>query len=348
MKSPPSLDSHSASVFKLLELSEKLDAQLIGDPECLVTGIAEPLRSQSSEIVVLLHEHKIDLTQVKAQTLVSSTPIDSDRNLLLVSDPRHALSCLLHLFHPEPSCEHRISARTEIASSAQLTAPVEVGAFTVIGEHSQIAENTKISSQVSIGNHVEIGANCRIGPRVVIGDRVHIGQDVVIHAGAVIGADGYGFYLHQGQHTKIPQVGSVIIEDRVEIGANTCIDRGTISPTRIGEGTKIDNLVQIGHNVQIGKNCLIVSQAGISGSCQLGDQVILAGQSGVAGHLQIGDGVIASGKSGITRNLQAGEKVGGFPAQSQRQFLKTQAALRDLPDLIKWWKKTLRVSQDET
>lgn len=272
-----------------------------------------------------------------ALSLVQRERLLLHKHVVLVSQVRQAFVTLLRYFYPAQAFTPGVheSAVVETPHCHPLSS---IGALAYVGESARLGEACWIGAQANIGRDVEIGRNCRIGERVVLCDGVRLGDGVVVHPGAVVGADGYGFFQPgRGQpHQKIPQVGSVVIENDVEIGANVTIDRGTLGNTVIGEGTKIDNLVQIGHNVQVGKRCLIVAQVGISGSTQIGNDVILAGQTGVAGHLQIGDGVIASGKTGITRDVPAGQHVSGHPAMEHRAYLHWQAALKQWP---RWWKK---------
>lgn len=266
--------------------------------------------------------------------------LSETKTIITVPDGRKAFIALLHHFYPEIPLTSGVhpSAIIETASCHPFT---QIEPLVTVGQNTSIAEGTKIGAQACIGKNVKIGAHCRIGERVVICDGASLGERVIIHPGAVIGSEGYGFYQEtaEGSHHKIPQVGSVIIENDVEIGANVTIDRATLGNTHIGEGTKIDNLVHIAHNVKIGKRCLIVAQVGISGSTEIGNDVILAGQTGVAGHLHVGDGVIASGKTGITRNIPAGQHVSGHPAMEHRAYLRWQAALKQWPQ---WWEKLKR------
>lgn len=338
------------AAHRLGQLAEILQAQLWGDPEHLIVGLQAPEQASREDLVVLLDpqwQPQIEASAARAVLLAATEPPAAlkDRELLVVEHPRKAFAQLLQLFYPETPIQDLISPQALLEPGVELEAPVEIGPFAVIGRESRIGARSRIGAQTVIGAGVEIGQDVRIGPRVTISDGVQIGDRVVIHAGTVIGSDGYGFYQDQGRHHKIPQRGSVEIHADVEIGANVTIDCGTLGNTVIGAGTKIDNLVQIGHNVRIGRHCLLIAQVGISGSTQLGDHVILAGQTGVAGHLQIGAGVVAAGKSGITRHLEAGLKVSGFPAQEHRQELREQAALRKLPALLRWWQAQEKASR---
>jgi len=200
-----------------------------------------------------------------------------------------------------------------------------------------------LQSGNAIGADSVLGDETNLFPNVTIYPRTQIGQRVRIHAGAAIGADGFGYVLDSGVHRKVPQIGNVIIGDDVEIGANTTVDRGALGATVIGKGTKIDNLVQIGHNVQLGEYSIVIAQVGIAGSCKLGKYVILAGQAGIAGHLQIGDQAVIGGQAGVMTNIPAGEKWLGSPAQPDREYKRQVIAQRHLPDLLKkisaWEKK---------
>lgn len=331
----------------LEKLAASLKAELKGDKHFIVTGLKAPEDAGLNDLVVLLDPDWMPLIQASpAQTVLLPQGTDTegltDRHLLFVEHGRAAFAQALELFYPTPIVRaHEISAQAQIAADAQLEQPLKIEAFSLIKSGVSIASGTQISSHCTIGKNSRIGRDCRIGPNVTLAPGTVLGDRVIIHAGTVIGSDGYGFYQQHGHHHKIPQVGTVKIGNDVEIGANVTIDRGTLGETVIGEGTKIDNLVQIGHNVRIGRHCLLISQVGIAGSTMLGDYVTLAGQTGVAGHLQIGDQVIAAGKSGITKDVPAGLKISGFPAQDHRRELKQQAALRRLPEVLDKLKKQL-------
>jgi UDP-3-O-[3-hydroxymyristoyl] glucosamine N-acyltransferase len=221
-----------------------------------------------------------------------------------------------------------------IAPGAKLSPGVAVGAHTIIEDGVVIEEGSVIYGNCYVGAEAHLGKDCLIYPNVVLRERVSLGNRVIIHSGTVIGSDGYGYIPVDGKHMKIPQVGTVLIEDDVEIGANVTVDRARFDKTIIGEGTKIDNLVQIGHNVTIGKHCLIVAQSGIAGSTKLGDYVILAAQSGLVGHIEIGDGAIVGAQSGVSKSIKAGEKVFGYPAQPMKDALKNNAHIQRLDKYV--------------
>ena len=254
------------------------------------------------------------------------------KTLIRVDNPSLSFSEVIHHFlksAPDlrPAGVHPTAV---ISPQAQVAAGVCVGPHTVIEAGARIEEGCVICGQVYIGHGTTLGKNCLIYPQVVIRERITVGNRVIIHSGTVVGSDGFGYASVDGRHVKIPQVGSVAIGDDVEIGANVTIDRARFDTTVIGEGTKIDNLVQIAHNVVIGKHCLIVSQAGISGSTRIGNYVILAGQAGIVGHLEIGDGAVVAAQSGVSRSIKAREQVFGSPAQPIKTAYRTNAHVQRL------------------
>jgi UDP-3-O-[3-hydroxymyristoyl] glucosamine N-acyltransferase len=231
-----------------------------------------------------------------------------------------------------------------IAPGAKISRGVAVGAHTVIEDGVQIAEGSVLYANCYVGHGAHLGKDCLIYPSVVLREKVFLGNRVIIHSGTVVGSDGFGYVTVDGKHTKIPQVGTVLIEDDVEIGANVTIDRARFDKTIIGEGTKIDNLVQIAHNVTIGKHCLIVAQSGIAGSTKLGDHVILAAQAGLVGHIEIGDGAIVTAQSGVSRSIKPGEQVFGSPAHPLKVAFRNNAHIQRLDkyvEMIKDLKKRI-------
>jgi UDP-3-O-[3-hydroxymyristoyl] glucosamine N-acyltransferase len=254
--------------------------------------------------------------------------------LVRVPNPSLAFAQLVAHFAPAPVVfSPGIHPSAVIAAGVQLGQGVSIQPFAVIEAGASIGDGTTVGAHSYVGRDARLGANCLLHPRVTVADRCVVGNRVVLHAGVVLGSDGFGFENKQGQHVKIPQVGIVQVDDDVEIGANTTVDRARVGRTWIGAGTKIDNLVQIAHNVVIGKHCLIVAQVGISGSTRLGDYVTLAGQVGVAGHLEIEDRVVVSAQSGVSKTLQAGGMFMGSPAVPASEYREQVALLRRLP---KW------------
>jgi len=221
-----------------------------------------------------------------------------------------------------------------VAKGVILGKNVSIGACTVIEEGASIGDNGVLHAQVFVGRETTIGPDALIYPQVVIREKCRIGARVILHSGTVIGSDGFGYATDKGVHHKIPQVGIVVLEDDVELGANVTVDRARFGRTVIGQGTKIDNLVMIGHNVVLGRGCLLVSQAGIAGSTRLGDHVVMAGQSGLIGHLDIADGAIITAQSGVTKDVPPGGVMSGSPATDRRTHLKELAALSKLPEAL--------------
>jgi UDP-3-O-[3-hydroxymyristoyl] glucosamine N-acyltransferase len=258
-----------------------------------------------------------------------------EARILRVDDPDLAMARVLELFAPPvPQPPAGVDPTARIADTASLEADIAIGPYVVIGERARVGARSVLHAGVFVGDDVAIGQDCRLYPHVVIRERITLGNRVIIHAGSVLGTDGFGYRWDGKQHAKIPQIGIVVIEDDVEIGSCVCIDRAKFSTTRIGRGTKIDNLVQIGHNVQIGPHCIIVGQAGLAGSSQLGTGVVLGGQTAVRDHIHIGDGAMAAACSAIAEDVDPKTIVSGMPALPHRQSLREQAALRRLPDLV--------------
>ncbi|MCH7505551.1 UDP-3-O-(3-hydroxymyristoyl)glucosamine N-acyltransferase, partial [PVC group bacterium] len=242
---------------------------------------------------------------------------------LIVENPYYAFACILHLFDDRPKPKPGIHPKAHMGNNVRTGRDVSIGPLAVVEDGAELGDRVTIYPGVYIGPRARIGDDTILYANVTVADGVRIGKRVIVHSGTVIGSDGFGFASHEGRHYKIPQVGSVVVEDDVEIGANVAIDRGALGDTRIGRGTKIDNLVQIAHNVRIGENGLLISQVGISGSVEIGKNVTLAGQTGVAGHLKIGDKVIAGGRAGIAKDVSPGQVVSGAPAIPHRQWLES-------------------------
>jgi UDP-3-O-[3-hydroxymyristoyl] glucosamine N-acyltransferase len=273
----------------------------------------------------------------KAGVILAPRELD-DRNktLILVDHPLAAFCVVLRILEKEKRViDQGIHSTAVIHPTATIGPNVSVGPYCVVEEGARLEENCVLKSHVTIGARSRIGAGTLIYPQVVIREDVTIGAHCILHAGCVVGADGYGFYFFQGRHQKIPQVGAVVIEDDVEIGAGTTIDRATTGQTIIRAGVKIDNLVQIAHNVDIGENSLLVAQVGIAGSSKIGKGVVLAGQVGVGDHIVVGDGTQVGGQSGVNKDTQAGSILFGSPAQPLMEELKQSLLLRKLPELFK-------------
>jgi UDP-3-O-[3-hydroxymyristoyl] glucosamine N-acyltransferase len=262
-------------------------------------------------------------------------PAEWEARCLRVDDADLAAATVLKLFAPPiPRPPAGIDSSARIDPSASIGANATIGPFVIVGARTQIGAGAILHAGVYIGDDVSIGEACEFFPHVVIRERISIGNRVVIHAGSVLGTDGFGYRWDGKQHQKVPQIGTIVIEDDVEIGSCVCIDRAKFSATRVGKGTKIDNLVQIAHNVQIGPHCILAGQAAMAGSVTLGAGVVLGGQAAVRDHVKMGDGSMAAGCSGVAEDVEPKTIVSGTPAFPHRQSLREQGALRRLPDLV--------------
>ncbi|MBV9494918.1 MAG: UDP-3-O-(3-hydroxymyristoyl)glucosamine N-acyltransferase [Acidobacteria bacterium] len=303
-----------------------------GPRETRIAGMA-PLADATAEHLAFLSNPKyapqLETTQAAAVLVANDVPGDSPR-WIRVPNPYLAMALVLRRFFAAKPRPDGISPLASIAPSARIGNNVAIGPFVTIANDVAIGDDVTIYQGASIEAGSTIGAGTTIYANVSIYDRTIIGKRCILHSGVVIGADGYGFAPYEGRHEKIPQVGIVRIEDDVEIGAGSTIDRAALGETVIGEGTKIDNLVQVGHNVKVGKHCLLVAQVGIAGSTELGDHVVVAGQSGFAGHLKIGNRVQVAAKSAVFDDVPEGTKVMGAPAIPFREFARRELALKKL------------------
>lgn len=322
----------------LSDIAALTGAELRGDASRVITGIAAIEQAGPSDLAYLdnaAYAGAIATTRaaglIIAPKLLDKAP--ADLTLLIADDPYRAFAQAASKLYPAavrsaPVFQERgIAPGAFVHPDARLEQDVTVDPGAVIGARAEIGSGTVVCANAVIGPDVRIGRDCSIGPGSSV---VHalIGNRVVLHAGARIGQDGFGYAMGRKSHFKVPQIGRVIIQDDVDIGANSCVDRGSTRDTIVGEGTKIDNLVMIAHNVVIGRHCVIVSQVGISGSTTLGDFVILAGQAGLIGHLDIGSGAVIGAQSGVMHDVPAGAKMGGSPALPMREYLRITALLR--------------------
>jgi len=323
--------------FTLGRLADALGASLVGDAGRVVTGVA-PLETAGPDQVSFLTDRKY-LKQAEASraaaVLVPRDVAELPAALLQVDHPQQALIRLLELFHPEPAVQPGVHPSAAVAESARIHRAASVGALAVVEEGAVIGPRSRVGALSFVGARAVLGEDVRLHPRVVIHDGVRVGNRVIIHSGAVLGADGFGYAFDGRVHRKIPQVGGLRIEDDVEIGANSAIDRATLGETLVRRGTKIDNLVQVGHNCDVGEDVILVSQVGISGSCRIGNRAVLAGQVGVADHVTIGAGAILTAKSGVPNDVPAGEVWSGIPSRPTGETKRIWAGESQLPELIK-------------
>ena len=324
--------------MKLQEIAARLECRLEGDGTIDIHGVAGIEDAGPGELTFFTNrKYAAELRSTRAAAVILAESAEAAPCAMLrAKQPYLAFARAVALFEdpwrPAPGV-HRLAW---VADGVTLGADVSIGPYAVIGEGAQIGPRTIVHPHVTIGRLVEIGEDCLIHARVSIRERIRVGHRVIVQDGAVIGSDGFGFARRaDGTHHKIPQIGAIVIEDDVEIGANTTIDRPAVGETRIGAGTKIDNLVQIAHGVTIGKNVLLAAQVGIAGSVTIEDNVTLAGQVGVAGHITLGQGVVATAQTGIPNSVAAGEFVSGYPAIPNRDWLRSSAVFRKLPELKK-------------
>jgi len=330
----------SLKVSDILELFP--DAEIIGVPvEQVINGIASLQKAKTGDLSFLgnkKYKGQVEISQaslILVPTDFLGTPLDNQFYLKL-SNPSDALAKICRLIEEKlpTSFNDGVHSTAFIESSAKVHSSASIGAFTYVGNEVKIGPNCRLNSHCHIGTGSVIKENCILHPGVKLLARCELGRNVILNAGVVIGSEGYGFEKSEAGHEKIPHLGRVIVEDDVEIGANTCIDRARFENTSIGQGSKIDNLVQIGHNVRIGQNCLIVAQVGISGSVTLQDDVIVGGQAGFAGHLTVGKGAKIAGQAGITKDVEPGAFLKGNPALPFHLAQRISVLQRKLPDLF--------------
>ena len=346
--------------FTLEQIAQVTGGMLTKAKDVAITKIAPPLLADESTLALALGEEEINnLSKTKAQAALVPLGVNIDNfTTIEVERPRLAMMKLITMFYEAPHVNTGVHPTAVVHPTAKLGENVSLGPNVVIGENVIIGDGTKVLANSYIGNGANIGSKCFFHAGVNIGDRVKVGNDVILHHGVSLGADGFSFVTENPNNIeqarqdgeikendvnqvifKIPSIGSVVIGNNVEIGANTAIDRGTIEDTIIGDNTKIDDLVMIGHNCRIGKGCLIVSQVGIAGSCVIGDRVVIAGQAGLADHLNIGDDSIIAAQAGVSKSFPAKSIVIGSPAMPRKEFIKQMKLMKDASELISKFKK---------
>lgn len=357
--------------FELEELAQLTDGILTkvlnGGKEAIITKVAPPALADENTLALAMNESEIEnLATTKAPCALVPMGVNMPNiSTIEVERPRLAFMKLLNIFYEAPDTPREIHPSAVVDPTAKLGKNVSIGANVFVGKNAEIGDNTALLPNVYIGKDAKIGSDCLFHAGVNIGDRVQIGSRCIIHHGVSLGADGFSFVteapnnIEQAQKEgsiketnkdvkvfKIPSLGSVVIEDDVEIGANTTIDRGTIENTTIGAQTKIDNLVMIGHNCKIGKACTIVSQVGIAGSCVIGDRVVIAGQAGLKDHVEIGEDSIILAKAGITKSFPKKSVIMGAPAVLRKDFIKRLKYLDEAEIMVKKYKKYQHLLED--
>jgi UDP-3-O-[3-hydroxymyristoyl] glucosamine N-acyltransferase len=331
----------------LKEIARFLEGEVVGDENVVITGICGIKEAGPGDITFLANPKYLSLLETtQASAVITSRDIKStSKPIIRTESPSLAFAKMVSLIEPQDIKHPKgIHPTAIIGKDVTLGKNVSLGPYTVIEDRVCLGDNTIIYAGCYIGCNTKIGKNALIYANVSIREQVVIGERVIIHSGTVIGSDGFGFATLEGIHHKIPQIGTVVIEDDVEIGANVTIDRARFDKTVIGKGTKIDNLVQIAHNVVIGENSIIVAQAGISGSTVIGKGVTLAGQAGLVGHIRIGDGAVVAAQAGVTKSVAANTLVSGYPAKPHNIAKRINACVQNLPklyDTVAWLKKKI-------
>lgn len=324
------------------QIAERLGGELIGDGDVMISGIAPAESARAGDLTFAEKESYFTAAEqsqagaiLVSGPLLSGTPITrpSKKPLIRVANARVSMARLLPLFFPPESHGPGIHASAVIDASAQIDPTAHVGPNCVVGRGVRVGARSVLMAGNYVGRDCRIGDDVCLYPNVLVYPRSEIGNRVVIHGSTVIGSDGYGYVFDEGIHRKVLQLGNVIIHDDVEIGANAAIDRGALGPTVIGEGTKIDNLVHVAHNVVIGRHCLVMGQVGFAGSTRLGDYCVIASQSGIAGHLKLGRQATVGAKSGVMRDVPDGQTVLGIPAMPDRQTKRQWIGIQQLPEM---------------
>ena len=326
----------SRAEFTLGQLAEALGATLEGDAGRVVRGVA-PLESAGPDDVSFLTDgrYRAAAQTSRAGAFVAGAGVTGlPAPVLRVAAPQQAMIDLLLLFNPAPPLVAGVHPTAIVAADARIDATAAVGPLAVIEAGARIGARARVGALSYVGAGVEIGEECVLSPHVTLLTGTRLGRRVLVHPGAVIGADGFGFAFDGARHRKIPQTGGVVVEDDVEIGANCAIDRATFGNTIVRRGTKIDNLVQLGHNVEVGEHSILVAQVGVSGSSRLGRGVVLAGQVGVADHVCVGDGALVGAQAGVAGDLDAGGRYLGSPARPILEAKRIFAAESRLPELL--------------
>src|SRR5919201_2690015 len=325
------------TAYTLRELAELVGGSVEGDPTLVITGVAGILEAQPGEITFVAQPKYLqDLKTAKASAVILDRTTAADRPAIRVDQPYRAFATLVTLFYPRPRPQPGIMEPVLVGTGVQLGQEVTLFPFVTLSDDVTIGDRVVMYPGVFVGQGSSIGDDTVVYASVTIYDRVTVGRRVIIHAGAVLGSDGFGYVQDaDGHHQKVPQVGGVRVEDDVEIGANVCIDRATLGETIIRRGAKIDNLVNIAHNVEVGEDNLLLAQVGISGSCRLGKQVTLAGQVGMIDHVTVGDHAPVIAQSGIARDVEPRAILAGTVAMPHQLWRRVQAATPRLPELLR-------------
>jgi UDP-3-O-[3-hydroxymyristoyl] glucosamine N-acyltransferase len=327
------------------QLAERIGAELVGNGSRQISGVRAVETAGETDVTFVTNARHIPgLEKSRAGAAIVGNGIEGlGKPRLIVTNVDAALIEVLNIFAPKlKAVTAGINPTARVGQNVKIAESAAIGANVVIDDGAQVGANSLIASGCKIGENSRLGEDCRLDSNVVVYHNCTIGNNVIIQANSTIGSTGFGYSFIEGEHRLIPHNGVVVIEDFVEIGANCCVDRAKFGETKIGAGTKIDNLVQIAHNVVIGRKCLIVGQVGISGSCRLGDGVVLGGQAGLVDNIEIGDGVIIGAQSGVTHNVAAGQQILGSPAMEGKEALRVFGLIRRLPKLAEQLKQLIK------
>ncbi len=335
--------------MKASEIAALVSGTFVGDADPEITGVAAVDRAGPHELSFVAHpKYAAYLPQARAGALLVTNALAERVGAvphIVVPDVHRALARVLAHFHPTTRPAPGVHATAIIAEGVQVPDDAIIEPYVVIGAGTRLGKGVWLGAHTVIGESCVLGDDVRCLPRVTLYSHVRLGARTIVHSGAVLGSDGFGYTFVDGRHEKVPQVGGVVIGDDVEIGANATIDRGSVGPTEVGNGVKIDNLVHLAHNVRVGDLTVMAAQTGVAGSTIVGKGVVLGGQVGLPGHVKIGDGATLAAKTGVFGDIPPGETWGGYPAQPHREFLKAQAALLKLHDLLK---RVRKLEQQQT
>lgn len=321
--------------IRLDEISRAIDGELRGGGETLIAGVSSLDEARSGDLAFVASDRFVKVARMsEATAFVVGKPIpDLPKPQIIAGNPAYAFARVVQQFFTEPYRPRGISPQAVRGTDVRIGPEASIWPLVTLGDRVTIGARATLYPGVFIGDDSTVGDDCILYPNVTVRERCVLGSRVIIHSGTVVGSDGFGYVQEGGRHHKIPQIGTVVIEDDVELGANVTVDRATFGQTAIRRGTKVDNLVQIAHNVTVGEHSILVAQVGIAGSTSLGHHVIVGGQAGLADHLKIEDGVMIAARSGVNRNLAGGQMVSGSPVMPHEVFVKAQAVIPRLPEL---------------
>jgi UDP-3-O-[3-hydroxymyristoyl] glucosamine N-acyltransferase len=336
---------HPPDAFSVGEAADLVGGRVIGDPSVLIEGVAPVDQAGAHQMAFLAApRYARHLSRCRGRALLVSEELAEAESehvptRVVVADAHRALALLLEHLHPDADRVPGVHPTAVLGRGVKLGEDVTIGPYAVIEEGAELGDRVAVGAHACVGAGARLGADSRLYPHVVIYPGVELGARVILHAGVRLGVDGFGYVVEDGEIRKVPQVGRCVVEDDVEIGANTCIDRGSIGETRVERGVKLDNLIHLGHNVTVGSMSMLAAMVGVSGSARIGRGVAAGGQVGIGGHLEVGDGARLGGQAGIIGDIAPGETVSGYPARRHRDYLRAMGRLFKLPELAERLKR---------